>query len=67
MCQRVACRSCGKPTYTGCGRHIEAVLGDVPAAARCRCHEAKTKQTPAAGQGRNWLSALLGRAAGRRA
>jgi hypothetical protein len=37
MCQRVTCSSCGKPTYAGCGRHIEAVLGDVPQAERCQC------------------------------
>lgn len=43
MCQRVTCESCGKPTYAGCGRHVEAVLGDVPSEARCRCREAKAK------------------------
>ena len=37
MCQRVTCSDCGKPSFAGCGRHIEAVLGDVPPAARCRC------------------------------
>lgn len=41
MCQRIACATCGKPTYAGCGRHIEQVLGDVPAAERCRCREEK--------------------------
>jgi hypothetical protein len=39
MCQRVTCSSCGKPTYAGCGRHVEQVLGDVPAEARCKCRE----------------------------
>ncbi|MFO0660705.1 MAG: hypothetical protein U0165_12865 [Polyangiaceae bacterium] len=39
MCQRVQCASCGKPTYAGCGRHVEAVLGDVPADQRCKCRE----------------------------
>lgn len=66
MCQRIPCTSCGKPTYAGCGRHIEQVLGDVPAEARCRCREAKSKQTQTSAS-RSWLSALLGRAAGRRA
>jgi len=41
MCQRVSCSKCGKPSYEGCGRHIEAVLGDVPREARCRCREEK--------------------------
>lgn len=40
MCRRVTCEKCGKPTFAGCGAHIEAVLGDVPKEARCRCHEA---------------------------
>ena len=41
MCQRVTCNSCGKPTYAGCGRHIEQVLGDVPTEKRCVCREQK--------------------------
>lgn len=39
MCQRVQCPSCGKPSYAGCGRHVEQVLGDVPRDQRCRCRE----------------------------
>jgi hypothetical protein len=39
MCQRVRCNSCGKPTYAGCGRHVEQVLGDVPVEQRCQCRE----------------------------
>ena len=39
MCRRVDCPKCGRPTYAGCGAHIEQVLGDVPPAARCRCRE----------------------------
>jgi hypothetical protein len=37
MCRRVDCSHCGKPTYAGCGAHIEQVLGDVPPEQRCRC------------------------------
>lgn len=37
MCQRVTCGSCGKATYTGCGRHVEQVLGGVPGSKRCHC------------------------------
>ncbi|MEU0505606.1 MULTISPECIES: hypothetical protein [unclassified Nocardia] len=37
MCQRIVCRTCGKPGYTGCGEHVEEVLGDVPQAQRCAC------------------------------
>ena len=38
MCRRVTCSTCGKPTFAGCGAHIEQVLGDVPVAQRCACH-----------------------------
>jgi hypothetical protein len=41
MCQRITCRQCGKPSFAGCGRHVESVLGDVPPAQRCQGHAAK--------------------------
>ena len=44
MCRRVNCTSCGRPTYAGCGAHVEQVLADVPTTERCRCRE--TKQAP---------------------
>jgi hypothetical protein len=39
MCRKVECSKCGKPTFAGCGMHIEQVLGDVPTEERCRCAE----------------------------
>ena len=39
MCRQVTCRSCGKPTWAGCGAHVEQVLGHVPRAERCQCKE----------------------------
>ena len=39
MCTRVTCPSCNKPTYSGCGRHVEQVLGNVPVEQRCNCRE----------------------------
>ncbi len=39
MCRRVTCRTCGKPSWAGCGAHVEEVLADVPASERCRCRE----------------------------
>jgi hypothetical protein len=44
MCQRVTCPTCGKPTFSGCGRHVEQVLGDVPPEQRCRCREARAAE-----------------------
>ena len=37
MCVPATCRSCGKATYSGCGQHVEAVLGHVPADQVCSC------------------------------
>ena len=50
MCRRVDCPQCHKPTYAGCGMHIEQVLGDVPRADRCTCREkAKAEKASSAG------------------
>jgi hypothetical protein len=38
MCQQVTCRTCGRPTWTGCGQHIEQALAGVPNAKRCQGH-----------------------------
>jgi hypothetical protein len=56
MCRRVECAKCGRPTYAGCGLHIEQVLGDVPPAERCRCHEEPAKND---GQGAGGLGSGL--------
>jgi hypothetical protein len=65
MCRRVDCPKCGRPTYAGCGAHIEQVLGDVPPADRCRCRDevvkASQEDKAAAPTQRSWLRALLGR------
>jgi hypothetical protein len=37
MCKKVTCNACGKPTWAGCGEHIEDALHDVPAPERCAC------------------------------
>ena len=63
MCRRVDCPKCGRPTFAGCGRHVEQVLGNVPPAQRCRCREEQTKE-PSAGAGgdlRSRLRSLFGR------
>ena len=39
MCRRVTCNQCQKPTFAGCGAHVEQVLGDVPPPDRCKCNE----------------------------
>jgi hypothetical protein len=62
MCRRIECSKCGRPTYAGCGLHVEQVLGDVPPADRCRCREEAPKSAePSPGQGRSWLRRLVGK------
>jgi hypothetical protein len=39
MCRRIECEKCGKPSFAGCGRHVEDVLGDVRAEDRCKCRD----------------------------
>jgi hypothetical protein len=39
MCVRVRCANCEKPTWSGCGAHIEQALAGVAAPLRCRCRE----------------------------
>ena len=55
MCRRLTCEKCGKPTWAGCGAHVEQVLGDVPRKDRCQCREAAPPPS-------SWsLSSLLGK------
>ncbi|KAJ1967375.1 hypothetical protein IWQ62_001903 [Dispira parvispora] len=54
MCRRTTCDKCHKPSYMGCGRHIEQVLGDVPKDQRCKCRE----QNQTASTGEFWLMRL---------
>jgi len=55
MCRRVECRTCQRPTYAGCGAHIEQVLGDVEPSARCQC--ASRQEAPRNGP-RSWLKSI---------
>lgn len=47
MCRRVTCPTCGKPSWAGCGAHVEQVLGAVPRDQRCRCRETGASADPA--------------------
>lgn len=38
MCMRVTCDICGKPTWAGCGQHVEDALAGVATADRCQGH-----------------------------
>lgn len=43
MCSKVICRQCKKPTWSGCGEHIEEALAGIAKADRCQGHEAHVK------------------------
>lgn len=43
MCKQVQCPKCGKPTWMGCGAHVEQVLGHIPKEQRCQCNPAPKK------------------------
>ena len=45
MCSKVICRKCKKPTWSGCGEHIEEALHGVAIADRCPGHEKDVKQS----------------------
>lgn len=38
MCSKVICKSCGKPTWSGCGQHVEEALRGIPKSQRCQGH-----------------------------
>ncbi len=54
MCTRAQCPTCNRPTYNGCGRHVEQVLGDVPTSERCECAEGP-RQAEEVGAKRSWF------------
>lgn len=62
MCRRVTCKKCGRPTFAGCGAHVEQVLGDVPRSERCQCRELRAASAPSStSPGGSWLSRLFGK------
>ena len=61
MCRRITCPRCGKPSFSGCGLHVEQVLGDVPPEERCRCHEQAAAQAGGLGHSQDsWWKKLFG-------
>lgn len=53
MCSPATCRVCGKTTWSGCGRHVDQVMRDVPRAQQCPGHADQPK--------RSLVDRLLGR------
>ncbi|MEO7588000.1 MAG: hypothetical protein ABIS84_08230 [Arachnia sp.] len=46
MCHKVTCDVCGKPTWEGCGDHIEHALEGVAVDDRCHCKAFQGTDTP---------------------
>ncbi len=44
MCSKTTCRKCGKPSWRGCGNHIEEALAGVPKSQRCPGHANDPKE-----------------------
>ena len=44
MCSKVMCNKCQKPTWSGCGEHIEQALVGVALKDRCQGHENDPKE-----------------------
>lgn len=54
MCTRITCRTCGKPSFSGCGAHVEMVLADVPRDKRCKCRESNQKVSSSQSTAASW-------------
>lgn len=57
MCSKTTCRKCGKPTWSGCGNHIEIALQAVPKSQRCQGHQ----NDPVEPKGPGLFSKLFGK------
>ena len=44
MCSIVTCKACKKPTWSGCGEHIEEALAAIALADRCAGHAGEVKK-----------------------
>ncbi|GAB7006630.1 hypothetical protein JCM18899A_41030 [Nocardioides sp. AN3] len=61
MCRPTRCRTCGKVTWTGCGRHVAQVKAGVPADEWCAGHDAPGGDRRVRSGNDGWLRRALGR------
>jgi len=61
MCREVTCNKCKRPTWAGCGRHVESVLAHVPVDQRCQCRDEGKYEDDSGGPLRKAIRAILGR------
>jgi hypothetical protein len=60
MCRRVECNQCHKPSFAGCGMHVEQVLGDVPKDQRCACRYTASASSDSSSSGDTIVSRIFG-------
>ncbi|MFN8620418.1 MAG: hypothetical protein U0869_06695 [Chloroflexota bacterium] len=60
MCARTTCRTCGKPTWSGCGNHVEQALAGIPKSERCQGHARTSAQPAPAQKSGSFFSRLFG-------
>ena len=59
MCHKLPCPKCFKPTWIGCGRHIDQALSDVPVPDRCACKAKTQEEHDSSGAGASFCSVQL--------
>jgi len=53
------CKRCSKPTWRGCGNHIEQALAGVPKRERCSCREDPTASVATTGSGKGLFARIM--------
>ncbi len=63
MCRAVRCKTCGKTTWSGCGKHIANVKAGVPAGGWCPGRHSKAEKVAATRSSRDksFFGKLFGR------
>ncbi|MCA1782151.1 MAG: hypothetical protein LC679_08255 [Intrasporangiaceae bacterium] len=61
MCSKATCRACGKTTWSGCGQHVQQVMGGVPRNQQCVCTDADRAAARDAARSGAWYSRMFSR------
>lgn len=51
MCFKMACSACNRPTWAGCGAHIDSALAGIPLEDRCHCKKYTNQATRTSSSG----------------
>jgi len=50
MCHQIMCEKCSKPTWSGCGNHVEQALAGVTPGERCTCGQGFAESSAVSGE-----------------